>query len=459
MPARFFHKIFDPLAMGWGRTPVVWKWRSPRDDYDAIRLAVAKNFIPCWNRRFPRLSKLLYYYMLAVWPLRALLLVVRHLSRSGRKLKQAHGIGLSKQFFQLMHLALLHQVEPINYYRYGLYRPDQARVTGKYLTTLIQTALFDLINDCVSNDFTEDKFAFNGLLADNGLSVVETLAYLDYRQGVAEMSHQPPMLPDRNFVAKPNFGMAGNGVMSFKKLDGDTFRCSDACIRSAEEVQNLLIRLAGKEPYLLQPKLVNHQALADLTAGGLATARIITARSTEGKIQLVAAVLKMQAGDEVADNFELGGLASEIDLASGTIAAAVTKRGLGERHHLHPATGAGITGRRLPDWNQCSLLLQSAHRLLTVYAFLGWDVGFTDSGPVIIETNVLWSPGLIQQAQQRPLGTGEFARIGRQWLEYRDGRSRDTQPVIGNDADPVLSRKTTGRLQPSDKPQKELSEK
>lgn len=445
--------------MGWGRTPVVWKWRPPRDDYDAIRLAVANNFNPSWNRRFPRLSKLLYCYMLAVWPLRALLLAVHHLSRSGRKLKQAHGIGLSKQFLQLMHLALFHQVEPINYYRYGLYRPDKASNAESYLTTLIQTALFDLVNDCVSNDFTEDKIAFNGLLADKGLSVVETLAYLDYRQGTVGMGHQTPMLPGRNFVAKPNFGMAGNGIMSFQKLAGDTFRCSDSCIRSTEEVQNLLIRLARKEPYLLQPQLANHQALADLTAGGLATARIITARSTEGKIQLIAAVLKMQAGNEVADNFELGGLASEIDLASGKIAAAVTKQGLGERHHLHPATGARITGRRLPGWDQCSLLLQSAHRLLPDYAFLGWDVGFTDSGPVIIETNVLWSPGLIQQAQQRPLGSGDFARIGRQWLEYRDGLSRDAQPVIGNDADPDLSRQTSGRQQPSDKPQKELSGK
>ncbi len=421
MADRIVKKLFDPLAMGWGRTPVVWRWRNPQDDFDYVRMTVARYFNPRWNRRFPQLSRILYFYMLAVWPIRALIETIRQVSRNGISVKKARGLGYAVQAVNIFTLALVRKIEPQEYYLYRYYDKESRKHAGKFLTTVMQTALFDLINDGISNEFTENKLEFNRYLAGHGIPVVPTLEALNYEGSQPVSTAETLQLPARDFIAKPNSGMDGRGIFGFENLGSEKYRCQEHGNLTADEVRKQLARLAGDQPYLLQPWLRNHPDIAQLSGGGLSTARVITSRTPDGAIKLLTAVFKMQLGTQVADSFNETGIVAPVDPLTGELGPAIKRDGCEPGFARHPVSGAPIVGCRLPRWEDCIASLERAHSLLPDYAFLGWDVGFTSKGPILIEANVMFSPAMIQQAHQYPLGRGEFAGISRQWLQMRLG--------------------------------------
>jgi hypothetical protein len=76
----------------------------------------------------------------------------------------------------------------------------------------------------------------------------------------------------------------------------------------------------------------------------------------------------------------------------------------------HPDTGVCIEGTSLPWWSDAKALVLRAHAQLRAMACVGWDVGLTAGGPVLVEAN--WAPGarLAQAPSGVPLGETNFMR-------------------------------------------------
>ena len=75
---------------------------------------------------------------------------------------------------------------------------------------------------------------------------------------------------------------------------------------------------------------------------------------------------------------------------------------------------AGLT---LPDWVACRSLVLRAHAAFPgPVPLLGWDVAFTDTGPVAIETNVGLSFFQFQMASLRPALKGPLGPLMEAWL-------------------------------------------
>ena len=71
-----------------------------------------------------------------------------------------------------------------------------------------------------------------------------------------------------------------------------------------------------------------------------------------------------------------------------------------------------------------------AHHCYSNNVFLGWDIGITQQGPVIVETNTNWDVDLIQRPCNSPLGGGRFLGISNEYLEQQPGSVVDNQ--VGN---------------------------
>ena len=65
----------------------------------------------------------------------------------------------------------------------------------------------------------------------------------------------------------------------------------------------------------------------------------------------------------------------------------------------------------LPDWDAVLRYAKVAHRACSNFVFVGWDMAFTDHGPMLLEGNANWSADEYQSLSGEPLGHTKFADI------------------------------------------------
>ena len=166
----------------------------------------------------------------------------------------------------------------------------------------------------------------------------------------------------------------------------------------------------ARSDYLVQPRLVRCDELRDVMPGtALGTLRIITYIRRDGTVLAPYAIIKLPVTGQVADNFvhgQSGNLISGIDVASGTMINAFGRpRGkhLPTQFRTHPETGSLIVGRRVPRWHDVLDLSVRAAKAFREMRTVGWDIGITDEGPIVIEGNRTYDADLLQITLQRGL--------------------------------------------------------
>ena len=132
----------------------------------------------------------------------------------------------------------------------------------------------------------------------------------------------------------------------------------------------------------------------------LHTVRIITYLNPEPVI--ADAALRIGSGRGPADNMAQGGIVVHIDLATGRCEyGSMLVDGRPQQVSKHPVTGQPIAGVVLPDWDKVCDLAKAAARTFHMLKSLGWDVGLTTKGPVLIEANWCYDIGVNQIASRK----------------------------------------------------------
>lgn len=212
-----------------------------------------------------------------------------------------------------------------------------------------------------------------------------------------------------DIIAKPSYRSKGQGVARFTR-DGDRWR-SDAR-RITTPLLAAHLRRIWRQGGVIQTRLPTHAALVDLSPGALPTLRVVTCLNEEGVPEICDVALRLSAGGpRPVDNFNAGNLVLAVD-ADGRCDTAWRSGGkrVPSRHRRHPATGATIEGMGLPDYAAARALAIQAHgQFRHGFTLIGWDIGLTAQGPVLIEGN--WNPGtdIVQLVNGR--GVGE-SRLG-----------------------------------------------
>lgn len=310
------------------------------------------------------------------------------------------------------------------------------------LTTVISKeellAVQHRLNPKALHALTEDKLAFHRHCVEAKLPVPRIFAIHDASDPGNEHF---TMLRDANdwtrflddppapaFILKPVDGVHGEGVVRFSRT-GEGWQNHAGVPVTARDI---LAHIAAWDyrRWIVQALVIGNAQLRELSgASGLQTIRVVTITEDNGDVTVVAARLRLIAGDSAHDNFDYGrtgNLIANLDVATGEIRSVIG--GSGDPCAItqvtkHPRTGAPLIGYRVPQWPQARDLVQRAARAFVPLRTIGWDVAITDDQPCLIEANVTWDTL-----------TGE-PRMGDIYRRMMDLAERDGQHRAGATAD------------------------
>ena len=363
-----------------------------------------------WRLPFGPLKGLL---AAVLWPVALLVAIIIFTRRNGRPIAQRSGVSVAAQVMGQVEMAARHAIAPFWYYMFELYLPERKEQAALFLTAheTIGPA-YTLLQPPDGADGMDDKIWFAEHCHEKGVKAVPVLMHFSGGQR-QPLKGGSAVLPDGDLFVKPRSGSGGHRMERWDFIGGERYRNAHGEVLTREALMEKLARQSLKDDFLVQPRLANHPALDDISNGALATVRLLTCRNEQGHAEAAAAAFRMAIGNSVVDNFHQGGLATEVDLATGVIGIASDigiRPDVGWRD-THPVSGARFAGRTLPHWQEVVSLAVAAHEAFPERVVVGWDVAMLADGAMIIEGNGKPDLDIHQRAGRGPAGNARIAHL------------------------------------------------
>ncbi len=247
--------------------------RSGRDlprDRGSRRLRRAYRI--AWLRHFGPRDYLRIALGWLLWPLIGTALAVRSGIKLGGPVARAGGPSVLRQIGQQIRLALCTRIMPRYYYIFELHRPELRRRAAEYLTRVeTKSGIYRALKqrgDRSKFVRINDKLAFATFFARSGLRVVPVFAA--FRAGLRVGNVGDGTLPEgQDLFVKMIEGRGGVGAERWQAQPHGRYRNSRGEERTAEDLVSLMLELSKQDDCLIQARVVNDPAIADLTPGRL----------------------------------------------------------------------------------------------------------------------------------------------------------------------------------------------
>lgn len=304
------------------------------------------------------------------------------------------------------------RINKLDYFTYRLYEKDEAQ-RQEFISDWMHWPIHKFCQDPEQSPITVDKSRCTETLLEAGIPTIPIRAVVDPVRG--RYGNSRTITTDDDFrhffqssklplFAKPNSLLGSFGAFRIEGADAETLT-----INGDEQVviDGALDGLMAGVPYVIQPVIENHEAVAEI-ASSLATIRTVNFVSS-GEVRMAAAVLKLPVGGNIADNFwRSGNLLADVDPKTGILERVVAGTGPDQVEHSdHPNTGAQLVGRELPQWDEVQELNHRVAELFSGIRYQSQDIALTPDGPVVVEVNSGGSFVLPQVASGRGLLTEE----------------------------------------------------
>jgi hypothetical protein len=334
---------------------------------------------------------------------RLLLRLLRDLRSVARQL----GTSYLRVLAHVAHFCWRYDLGPREVVFFGLADPDLPREAsegslGKRGKLALQRRLNPRLWECL----VEDKAVFQAFCEHNRIpapGVYGTLRVRPGEEGRARAGDEWRAILERvpdEFVVKPVQGVYGEGIALYHR-QGDGWTDGAGRPLGADEMLTRMLELGKYDSFLAQERIHSHPELAQLSGtSALQTVRLETVVLEDGRVELFAPRLKLIGGDSLVDNYrggQTGNVTAVVALETGVLGPVYGPSGNGTMPlpvlvHRHPRTGRLLTGFRVPRWDETKRLLRDVAPLFLPLRTLGWDVGISPDGPVIIEANVQADP-------------------------------------------------------------------
>ncbi|MBF0432858.1 MAG: alpha-L-glutamate ligase-like protein [Fibrobacteria bacterium] len=206
-----------------------------------------------------------------------------------------------------------------------------------------------------------------------------------------------------NFVMKPARGLAGGGILVLQEQAPDNWQTPSGKSYSTKRLvahgSDILYGVHSidntTDTVLIEQKLNQHQFFNNLNPDGISDIRVIVLDHTP---MMAMCRIPTEESDGKA-NISLGAIGAGINMDTGEIIHAVTKKGSID---YHPDSKECLIGRHIPFWQE---IMAMSRRIQDYFplGYLGVDIVLDkDQGPLILELNA--RPGLeIQNANREGL--------------------------------------------------------
>ncbi|HRD33983.1 MAG TPA: sugar-transfer associated ATP-grasp domain-containing protein [Rhodocyclaceae bacterium] len=287
-----------------------------------------------------------------------------------------------------------------DYYSLGLNSATlNFREKKTFLGSFEKGRYFDHINPPIYDITARDKVLFH-LLADTlQIPTPRTLATTSPGAKPAygvRISSEVDLISfleqqaDHELFFKPADGSLGEGALAIGRSPSNSTEWIEWPRGNPLQVSDVVTRLRICDQlgrFLIQARLRPHPALAEIVPNVCPTVRVMTLHQNGGT-SILGAALRLGSGTTATDNVAGGGIIGRLDMSSGSLLHGVSLDSMVPvLHDAHPRTGVRITGKSVPDWSEVIHLVEQSAPKLNFIPCIGWDIGITDDGPVVIEIN------------------------------------------------------------------------
>jgi hypothetical protein len=348
------------------------------------------------------------------WPFALAFTVAQNTVRNSAVIRARTGKTAVAQILGQLHCAARHAIAPPWYYMFELFDDERNAQAPLYLTAHETiAAAYELLEPPDGADFLADKVWFANHCRVNDIFAVPVLFH-----AAKGRIHFPDgkgnALSETDLFVKPRQGNGGHHSERWDFVGAGRYRNSKGETLGDRGLLERISQQSLRQDFIVQPRLVNHPALHDISNDALATVRVLTCRNETGEFEATNAAFRMAIGrNSVVDNFHQGGLAAPVDLATGRVGQASdmgVRPAVGWRD-THPVSGATFAGRVLPFWDDVLEIACRAHAIFPHRTAIGWDVAMLQEGPCIIEGNGKPDLDIHQRVERRPLGDQRIAEL------------------------------------------------
>jgi hypothetical protein len=332
-------------------------------------------------------------------------------------------------------LALRGRMAVDTYFHYRLFDPKLTRTAKRHYLPEAPKANARLWNALTPREYRclyDNKVIFHRFFSSIGLPLAGLFGVFDPDVGRTEEGQPLRSVGDLSlllrrrakdgFVFKPAEGVRGHLTLvfsgpsadapdSYVTLDGERYDAA-ALVATTRRTQALKAQApkARVSSFLVEERLRPHPELVDFIGPTLCTARVLTIIARDGSPRIAASIFKVQPSPVGVDHLLYGAVACWIDSETGALGPGRT------RTHCDyvttvPGTDRPLVGYRLPLWPQVKELALAAAVAFPWARAIGWDIGVTARGVVLIEGNECWSPSLLQLPAPHGLMDGELEAL------------------------------------------------
>ena len=378
--------------------PWFWPARPPGEHaMVAARRMVRRHF---GRDHHPAQRALARALTMTAWPLAVLIHLWRIRRFSGPKempIRRAPGA---------IWAAMRHNILPGEYYAYALWRPERRMKIDNYLYSHEAARIFKL-----STDRCRTIRSATSWHSMRCARCTRFLARQSWRHSLQPASCWSFSLDSRrSLICSSSHALGSPGMVPSGFAGAGALLRASAAVAWGDRIwltTSQRARVNEKRTLLVQPNLSNHPDLRVQTNGALATARLVTGHSTDGDVVAIFGLIYFARSDRITVQH---GRVALIDVASGRLVPAPLEDGTGARNS-NPQADDARCDFMLPDWQAAVQHAKVAHRACSNIAFVGWDIAFTDHGPMLLEGNANWTADEYQSLTGEPLGHTQFATV------------------------------------------------
>lgn len=298
-----------------------------------------------------------------------------------------------------------------------------------------QRPYLDLLNPKRYYILSRNKFLANRLFAMSGIPSAELLCcyrpegqvltdslIVNDLQGVlTRLSKQSASA----FVVKAAEGAHGHNVCLFKVME---YGKDEVWLRRFDGQEMPLSSLLGNETLVFEQAVKQTAQFASFNPSSVNTIRFMTTLFPDGRVQIIAAFIKIGRAGHCVDNAGDGGNVDAcIDTNTGEIVFALQYDGIDNIREVecHPDSGARLKGVMVENWSYIKQRVCSFQRAYPYCKAPGWDIAITAAGPVVIEVNDFWDRTgqlFIQRGWRKEIRDCWLAwrATGKEWIFGRD---------------------------------------